>query len=374
MSASGSIVIAGGTGAFGSLIAARLASRGAGGARLVIAGRDGARAEAAAQALRARSGGDAGSAAFDAAHVSSGTLRELDARVVINASGPYQGADYTLARAAIAAGAHYADLADGRAFVTGITALDREARAAGVAVVSGASTVPGLSSAVVQALRPRFAALDEIEIFVSPGNHFQPGVATVASILGYVGKPFGMRSGGAAHMVYGWQGLARRRIAGLGERWSGYCDVPDLDLFAEADPKLSSVVMRAGVEVAPFHLGLWAASFLVRAGIVPSLSPWAGPLMAAKRWASGLGTDRGGMRVALKGRDANGAAREVVWHLVAGSGHGPYIPGLAAAILARKLVSGSGIAAGARPCFEIITLDEFMAEMEGLDIATHVEG
>ena len=68
--------------------------------------------------------------------------------MLINATGPYQEQDYSLARACIAAGVHYLDLADARAFVTGIGVLDAEARSAGVLAVSGASTVPGLSGAV----------------------------------------------------------------------------------------------------------------------------------------------------------------------------------------------------------------------------------
>ena len=48
--------------------------------------------------------------------------------VLINATGPYQRQDYRLARACIAAGVHYLDLADARDFVPGIAALDAEAR------------------------------------------------------------------------------------------------------------------------------------------------------------------------------------------------------------------------------------------------------
>ena len=82
-------------------------------------------------------------------------------------SGRMADDPYRVARAAIAAGAHYIDLADDGAFVAGIGALDEEARAAGVAVISGASSVPAISA----------AALDELV----------PGLATVA-VVG-VGDP-----------------------------------------------------------------------------------------------------------------------------------------------------------------------------------------
>ena len=223
---------------------------------------------------------------------------------------------------------------------------------------------------MVAALGAEFSRLNAIEIAVSPGNHFQPGEATVKSILGYVGRPFAMRVGGVERTVYGWQGLRRVRIAGLGTRLMGYCEVPDLDLY----PGVGTVVMRAGVEVVPFHLGLWAASWLVRVGIVRDLAAWSGPLMVAKSWGARLGSDRGGMVVALSGQGHDGAARTVSWHLVAGNGHGPYIPAIASVILARKLAAGDpGVPVGARACVELVSLAEFMDEVSGLDIAARVE-
>ena len=56
------------------------------------------------------------------------------------------------ARAAIEAGMHYADLADARAFVCGIGELDEAARAAGVLVCGGASSVPALAGAAIGAM------------------------------------------------------------------------------------------------------------------------------------------------------------------------------------------------------------------------------
>ena len=54
-------------------------------------------------------------------------------QVVVYASGPFQGQDYAVARACVRVGAHCIDLADGRAFVGGITAVHAEALAGGVA-------------------------------------------------------------------------------------------------------------------------------------------------------------------------------------------------------------------------------------------------
>jgi saccharopine dehydrogenase-like NADP-dependent oxidoreductase len=137
------ILIVGGYGAFGARAAERLARTPE--LSLVIAGRN----AAAAAAFAAKLGGGASSAVVDATRVSAETLRGLDCRIVMNASGPFQAQDYTLARAAIAAGMHYLDLSDARAFVNGIAVLDADAKGRNVLVLSGASTVPAVSTAVV---------------------------------------------------------------------------------------------------------------------------------------------------------------------------------------------------------------------------------
>lgn len=83
-------------------------------------------------------------------------LRTLDPGLVIHCAGPFQGQDYRVARASLACGAHYIDLSDGREFVAGFApAFDETAQRAHRLAVTGASTLPALSSAVVDA----FAAM-----------------------------------------------------------------------------------------------------------------------------------------------------------------------------------------------------------------------
>ena len=96
--------------------------------------------------------------ALDCSDDLAAELRWLDAGVVVHAAGPFQGQDYAVARACIEARAHYVDLADARGYVCGIGALDEAARRSDVLVVSGASSVPALSSAVVDMLATRVLA------------------------------------------------------------------------------------------------------------------------------------------------------------------------------------------------------------------------
>lgn len=124
------------------------------------------------------------------------SIARLQPQLVIHAAGPFQAQDYRVAEACLACGSDYVDLADGCDFVSGIGRLDDWAIAAGRLLVSGASTVPAFSIAVVDALLPRFSALEKIEHAIRPGSRTPRGDATVAAILGYCGRPVRLWRGG----------------------------------------------------------------------------------------------------------------------------------------------------------------------------------
>lgn len=110
------------------------------------------------------------------------TAQLLDAApaVLIDTCGPFQGRDYRFPNLAIQRRFHYVDLADAPDFVAGITQFDAAARAANVLIASGASTVPALSSAVIDAFAAEFATLAKIDIGVAPTA--KPGAAISAVI------------------------------------------------------------------------------------------------------------------------------------------------------------------------------------------------
>src|SRR5262249_26038469 len=145
-------------GFFGARICAALARNPA--VRLLIGGRNGDRSRHMAQELGLpRDQGvciDAESSQLQEA------LKELRVGTVVHTAGPFQGQDYTVARAAIDAGCHYIDLADARQFVVGIHILNDDAKERGLTVTSGASSVPALSCAVVDRYLPEFERLESI--------------------------------------------------------------------------------------------------------------------------------------------------------------------------------------------------------------------
>ena len=95
-------------------------------------------------------------------------IAKLNPDLVLHTAGPFQAQNYAVARACIDAGCHYVDLADGREFVSNFSTLDEDAKAAGVTLISGASTLPGVSSSVVAAAKSKFDKLARVEISIAP--------------------------------------------------------------------------------------------------------------------------------------------------------------------------------------------------------------
>jgi saccharopine dehydrogenase-like NADP-dependent oxidoreductase len=118
-------------------------------------------------------------------------LRALSPELVIHCVGPFQGQGYGVAKAALAAGAHYLDLADARQFIAEFTAgMNDQSVRVGRVAISGASTLPALSSAVVEELRVGLSSIESIEIIIAPGQRAPRGKATLEAVFSYLGRPF----------------------------------------------------------------------------------------------------------------------------------------------------------------------------------------
>ncbi|BAU49108.1 saccharopine dehydrogenase [Sulfurifustis variabilis] len=361
-------VVLGGFGNFGARVCRGLARDGI---EVIAASRDPEKGR-----HDARFGADIGAARLDLADPEwAARLRALSPDLVVHCAGPFQAQDYRVATAALAAGAHYIDLADARSFVAGFSeALGPAADAAGRLAVSGASTVPGLSSAVLDALRGRFASIEEIQIAIAPGQRAPRGVATVRAVLSYAGRPFKWWKDGSWQTAHGWQALRRLRFCGLGHRWAAACDVPDLELLPARYPGVRTVEFRAALELSAQHFFLAGAAQLRRFGVPLPLEARAASLERFARLLDRFGGERGGMLVGVRGvRAGDGGCVRVEWHLTAGSNHGPEIPAMAAILLSRKLARGELQARGATPCMGLLTLDDFAAEFSRWDIAATIE-
>jgi saccharopine dehydrogenase-like NADP-dependent oxidoreductase len=370
------VLILGGYGFFGQRLAKRLAADAT--LHIVLAGRNLTAAQSLVDRLQTSDGARMSAALVDATDRElSATLRRIAAHVVVHTGGPYQGQGYHVAEACIAASAHYLDLADARDFVTGIGVLDARAKEHDVLVLTGASTLPALSSAVVDEISKGLRRVDAIDIGISPGNRTDRGLATVRAILSYCGVPIRAWHDTRTQTVYGWLGLKRYRYpAPVGTRWLSYCDVPDLELFPARYPGLKTIDFRAGLELPLLHLGMSAMALCKRLGLVRDWSRYALPLKKLSDSLRRFGSDAGAMHVEVRGEDLTGASVQRTWILVARNDDGPTVPTLASTALIHKLARGQIAVRGAMPCVGLLELSDFVAQMGGLaiDIAEFENG
>lgn len=359
-------VVLGGYGNFGARICRALA--GSPGIELVVAGRDLAKAEALANECGARA------ARIDAAAAGlAQVLRSLRAGLVIHTAGPFQEQGYQVPLAAAEAGAHYIDLADGRRFVCDFpAALDAPFRRRGLLAISGASTVPALSSAVVEALARGWRSIDSIDCCIGPAQTAPRGIATMAAVLSYCGAPIQVWQGGRWTTGYGWADPVRVEFAGLKPRLGSLCDIPDLELFPQRYPGVQSVVFRAALELGISQRGLALLARMRRAGLLKRPERLAGILNSSADALDMFGSALGGMVVHVRGLDAAGLPAARSWHIAADDDHGPEIPCMAAVLLARRLGAGSLAAAGACTSAGMLDLDDFAPEFAKWDMVTQV--
>lgn len=360
------VLIIGGYGQFGSLIAHKLASEK--NIALIIAGRSKNKAEAFTQTLNTANRIETIEANIN--QTLPGLFKTAQPDIVIHAAGPFQEQDYSVAKAAIEHRCHYIDLADGRDFVSGITTLDKQAKNAGVLVCSGASSVPALSSAVIEHFKPAFKKLERIEYGISTAQKTGMGLATATAVMGYAGKPFKTMTEGEMKIVYGWSGLKYHRFSDIGVRPLSYCDIPDLQIFPARYPELRTLEFRAGTELSILHLGLWLLSQPVRWNLIKTLNPLTSPLLHLAKKFDAFGTNNSGFYMKLNGLDQNKAEKSISFELTARQGHGLHIPATPAPLIAKNLASGKLAGKiGATPCTGILNLTEILGALSSLDIS-----
>jgi len=358
------VLIIGGYGNFGRYIASSLAADAE--IRILIGGRSAEKAKSFAASLNAIHPAEGHALDID------GDLADAMPRVapdiVIHTTGPFQPQDHRVARACIAWGCHYLDLADARDFVATIDRLDAEAKAKNVLVVSGASSVPCLTAAVIDAYVPAFARLETVDYGISTAQHTNRGLATTSAVLSYVGKPMVVLREGVMKTVHGWEDSHVERYPGLGWRLFGNCDIPDLALFPRRYPTLNSMRCAAGHELKLLHVGTRILGALVRLGVIGSLSDHAAGLLRLAFLFDRFGSGRSGFHMILTGTGHDGKPTRRRFMIIASSWHGPYIPCMPAILLAQRLAQGKLSQRGAAPCIDLIDLDTYLAALGGLDI------
>ncbi len=363
------VLIVGAAGVFGSRLARLLAHRRA--FRISLGGRSEARVAPLQRDLREIDGqAEFAFVGIDRETIGAERLKEMRCDLVVDCSGPFQLAGTRLIEAAIGARCDYVDLADSRAFVAGIARFDAAARAVGVCLLSGASTTPCLTHAVLDHLTSAWLTVDTVDIAIAPGNRTPKGKAVVSAILSWVGQRVPVFREAEWQEGWGWSDPVTVSIEGLGNRRARLADVPDLDLLATRyEPRVRAWV-GAGMELPVLNACIALAGWPVRHRFMRSAGIFSGLGHRLAMLLDRLGTDTGGMLIEVAGQDARGVPKVARWTLRARKGHGPFVPVAPAAALVVSMLLGRGVLPGARPAVGILSLEHVRAMFEGLEIET----
>lgn len=360
------VLIVGASGTFGSRLARLLASRQA--FRLSLGGRDPARVASLQSDLRdIDPAGGHEFIQFDRNQPSADLLRELGCWLVVDCAGPFHGSGTALVEAAIAARCNYVDLADSRDFVAAIRRFDGPARAANVAVLTGASTTPALTHAVLDTITAGWRQVDSIDIAILPGNRTPKGRSVIEGVLSWVGQKVRVFSEGQWQDARGWSGTRRARVEGLEPRRAALADVPDLDLLVSRYRPHIRARLDAGMELGILHWLIALSGLCVRLRLVKSARVFTGLGTWIAQRLDRFGTGTGGMLVEVAGLDQRLEAKMVRWSLKAGQGHGPFVPVVPAAATIWALARGQTVT-GARPATGTLHIEDLKPWFDGLAI------
>lgn len=291
-------------------------------------------------------------------------MGEYQPDVLVDASGPFQeyrDHKYLVVEACIRQGVHYLDLADAPGFVADIVELDKAARRAGIFVLSGVSSFPVLTAAVLHKFG-QDRILTRVVAGIAPSPFAGVGLSVMRAVLGYAGGPIMLRRDGRWHTAYGFTESIRYTIAPPGSlplrnlRFS-LVDVPDYKVIPREISSIDEMWIGAATVPEALHRLLNGLATLRRRFRLPSL----GPVARLCHWVVNhvrYGAHRGGMFVEVTGRQA-GTEETYTWHLLAEGDDGLYIPSMPAAILLRKFANGEPPAPGARPAVAELTLEDY---------------
>ncbi len=260
-------------------------------------------------------------------------------------------------------GVDYMDFADGSDFVKGIGQFDEAAKAKGIFVLSGVSSFPVLTAAVVRRLSGDLVKVNAITAGIAPSPFAGVGENVIRAIAAYAGQPVKLVRNGHAASGFALTEIKRYTIAPPGRlpldnlRFS-LVDVPDLQVLPELWPGLDGIWMGAAPVPEILHRMLNGLAWLVRWRMLPSLSPFASVFFYAVntlRW----GEHRGGMFVQVEGLTSAGASIVRSWHLLAEGNDGPFIPCMALEAVVKRSLDRHAPAAGARPASGDLELADY---------------
>lgn len=327
------ILVVGGTGGFGSKICTLLSQ-------------DGHDVTAASRSIPDKPIDDIAYIQINRSDITADHLAHYD--IVVDAAGPFQGLDSLLLDAAIDAGVHHIDISDDIGFIQLAMSKNEAAENAKICVISGASSIPGLSSAVAFELAKGLDAVETVDIAISASAKAVFGRSVLMAMLTNAGLPLpGYKSRTPRSMTTPKWVMIKSPMGDL-KRKVLLCPSPDAMLLPEVLPGKPIVHFRAGSELILHNLSMQAIASTVRLRVVKSGLAFAKLAGLAQRLTANLGSGRSGMIVELVGiKDGSHIKRQ--WSLVAENGSGPTIPCLLVPAIVQAIANGT-IKPGAQPC------------------------
>lgn len=364
------ILILGGYGVFGGRLAQLLAERAD--LTLLVSGRDLAKAQAFCRAWQ-------GAAKVIPLRADRGAIEPAIATerpdLLVDASGPFQsyGSDpYAVPRACIAHGVNYLDFADGAEFVAGVAAYDQAAKAANVFALSGVSSFPVLTAAVLREAA-KTMQIAHVRGGIAPSPYAGVGENVMRAVLGYAGSKVALMQDGQTVTRVGIGDTLRYTIAPPGalplrNTLFSLVEVPDLQAIPQAMPEIQSLWMGAGPVPEILHRLLIGLAKIRAFLHLPNFIPLA-PLCYRVLNAMRFGEHRGGMFIEAKGlRD--GQPVERAWHMLAEGDAGPLIPSMACEAIVRQFLLGYAPLPGVRSGIDALSLADYEALFAGRAIVT----
>ncbi len=364
MTAPGRVVVFGGTGVFGRLVAELTRKQGV---PVTITGRDAWRGERLARRL-----------GVDYRAVSLGEPDSMDAAldgaaVAVNCIGPFQEQPLTILERCLAGGVHYADISDAREHARRVRECAGAAQPRDIAVMPGLSTVPCISGCIVRWAAARLDRIDRVLIALAPGNRNPRGAATIASLLTSAGDTYTVPAAGGWREVAGWTEPEQVDFgAPMGERTVRLVESPDYDLL----PPLvgaAAVEFKAGLELRLLNAGVAFISRQRDPARRRRLARWA-RLLSLPLYP--FGTPRGCLLVSVSGVH-DGKAVVVRGRVFASSRPlGPVVVATPAAVAAARLATGALTLRGLVSPFGWCEPEDLFAELRAhgaevnLDVAT----
>lgn len=253
------------------------------------------------------------------------TLRAGD--VMLDAAGPFHARSTALIEAAIEIGFDVIDINDNLSYAESVDALEPRIAAAGIRILSSASSVSAISAAIV-----RHSGISEprkVTSYLAPASRHTANAGAALSLIQSVGRPVRLLRDGRLQTATGWSEPRNFPMPKpIGTICGRLFETADSFWLPRTWPTLREVAMYVDTNTPGMNLLLrWAASSAAVRGLLQS------GIALGTALARRIGSSAGGIGYAIE--DANG---QFLRYAIA-SEHNSFLTAVAPAVLAAKAIA-----------------------------------